>query len=801
MAATFAGKIGLEDLGSLSGLLHDLGKASKEFVSYIKSKTGLLYPDEDDYANQKHAKGKTDHSTAGAQFCWNSISDDSSEASLMVQVLSIVIASHHTGLLDCLDPSGKDNFTTRMNKPHEKTHLDEARCNMDARIRLKVENILSDPAVLQEFNRKIKSLQETNDSKQTFTFKLGLLVRFLFSSLIDADRIDTADFEFPERKQAENLGSYVPWTNLIERFDMHMEGLRSSSNETTVQSSKINATRQNISKLCYEFSDRPKGLYKLTVPTGGGKTLSSLRFALNHAKIHNMDRVFFVIPYTSIIDQNAERIRKALKPLTSEGSDSNDIVLEHHSNLTPEREVARQNILSQNWDSRIVFTTMVKFLETLFGHGTRDARRMHSLANSVIIFDEVQTLPVECVHMFNLSVRFLVQACGSTVVLCTATQPLLDRVHPIQRALKIDPEQEINTNPEATFEELKRIKFQDRRKIGGWSVDEIAAFTRIELGFTGSVLVIVNTKREARDLFQQLEIEKESVIYHLSTNMCPDHRMKVLYAIQRRLENRLPIVCVSTQLIEAGIDIDFSSVIRYLAGMDSITQAAGRCNRNGNLSSLGRFFVINPKGENLDHLNRIRFGREISERMLDDYRDAPGIYDSNIFGTKAIESFYEYFYHKTSDAMRYKVHANSAIGREDDLFNVLSTNSISSENYIRVNHHAPNIILKQSFKTAADAFRVVNSNMRGVIVPYGNGIKIILDLCGSPNLETEHKLLKKAQKYTVDLFENRFQDLEKKGIIHEIQKGKGVFYIDKPYYHPYYGLCDESISGIPLLNP
>ncbi|MGH2569316.1 MAG: CRISPR-associated helicase Cas3', partial [Bacteroidota bacterium] len=329
-----------------------------------------------------------------------------------------------------------------------------------------------------------------------------------------------------------------------------------------------------MSQQCFEYSSKSSGLYQLTVPTGGGKTLASLRFALHHASKHEMDRIFYVIPYTSIIDQNAEEVKKILEDKDAKGKFLGRVVLEHHSNLTPDEETRRQNLLSENWDAPIVFTTQVQFLETLFGSGTQSARRMHQLANSVIIFDEVQTIPVRCVHMFNVALRFLVHNCGSTVVLCTATQPLLDKVEPAQRSLTIPPEYRMMQNEKELFAKLKRVKVHDRRRAGGWSEEDVTELAGQELHKMGSVLIIVNTKNSARSLYQQLSARPTDT-YHLSTNMCPAHRLGVLNAVKQRLSNKQPVVCVSTQLIEAGVDIDFGSVIRYLAGLDSITQAAG----------------------------------------------------------------------------------------------------------------------------------------------------------------------------------------------------------------------------------
>lgn len=800
LSEQFASKIGLGQQGKIVGLLHDVGKASNEFLRYIKSAKRMINSDEDDYLDPTTNKGKIDHSSAGAQLIYEFFKSKSSDDLLLSQLLSLVIASHHSGLIDCLDPSGKDIFTRRMNKLDEKTHLRECKANIFGMNDLGVWRILSDNTVLESLNQKLKSLRKENDSRETYLFKIGLLTRFLFSCLIDADRINTADFEFPEQSVGRNLKGFENWNELTERLDSHLRGLENSSLEKIEAEKKIDVIRQRISDYCFRFSAKPKGLYKLSVPTGGGKTLSSLRFALKHAQIHGMDRIVYVIPYTSIIDQNAGKAIDILENRGGNGVNLGDIVLEHHSNLTPEKETSRQKLLSENWDAPIVFTTMVKFLDAIYAHGTRDARRMHNLANTVIIFDEVQTLPIKCVQIFNMAVKFLVDDCGSTVVLCTATQPLLDKIEPIQRALQLDPEHEMIPDSEQLFGELKRVEFFDKRKKGGWPEDETAALVKDELEYSGSVLVVVNTKKGAWKLFQQLKDQFNGVVYHLSTDMCPEHRMNVLKDVKKHLEDKHRVVCVSTQLIEAGIDIDFGSVIRYLAGLDSLAQAAGRCNRNGSKALLGRFFVINPKDENLGNLKSISIGRDIAERLLDDFRRDRGQFDDDIFGPKAIEAYYRYFFYDRKDEMPYKIRGSSVVNREDNLFNLLSTNSISLQEYQRINNSSPNIILRQSFMTASYAFNVIDSSVHGVIVPYEAGTRIIEKLCGSPSVETEYRLLRAAQRYSIDLFDNEFQSLLRRGVIHEVQDGAGIFYIEKSYYESDHGFSGEPTNDMPFYN-
>jgi CRISPR-associated endonuclease/helicase Cas3 len=793
LAGKFASKIGLAKQGELEGLLHDIGKATIEFDHYIRSATGLIDPDEDEYIDATEKKGKIDHSSAGAQFIYRYFSDKGDKSLYVSQILSLAIASHHSGLIDCLSTNGVDNYSRRIQKSDEKTRIKEAESNLNYDIKNKIDILLFDKEIVENINKKIMLLKEENDSNSTIVFKIGLLTRFLFSCLIDADRLSTADFEFPEKAVQRNKGNYTSWPVLIERLTQHIGKFENKN--------KIDLLRNGISDNCFNFSTRPKDLYQLTVPTGGGKTLSSLRFALNHAEKHKMERIIYIIPYTSIIDQNADVTRRILEDRSENGEYLNRIVLEHHSNLTPEKENTRQKLLSENWDAPVVFTTMVQFLETLFGYGTRSARRMHQLANAVIIFDEIQTLPVRCVHLFNMAIRFLIQVCGSTVVLCTATQPLLDQVKPEQRALQIKPEQQMITDVQKLFKELKRVDVFDRRKLGAWADQEVAELAKQELQKNGSVLIIVNTKKSALNLFQLLYNYPETKVYHLSTNMCPAHRMDVLGSIKECLPDKNPVVCVSTQLIEAGVDIDFGTVIRYLAGLDSIAQAAGRCNRNGARPEPGRVVIVNPQEENLDYLKDIKIARDKAERVLEEYKADSWQFDDDILGLKAMERYYQYYFHDRKDEMCYKVGSNSVVGRSDSLYDLLSTNPISVQEHQRIKLSSPKIALRQSFMTAAKAFQAIDSPARGVIVPYCiEGKRIINELSSAVDLERQYRLLKQAQRYSVNIYPYVFDKMANQMIIHEVQKSSGVFYLDEQYYSNDYGLSGSVTNVMELLN-
>lgn len=787
----FAAKVGMKEQGEVIGLLHDIGKASHEFEQYIKSAVGLINPDEDDYVNAVGLRGKVDHSTAGAQLIYRELSQGGTEAIFTAQVLSLCLASHHSGLIDSISPEGIDAYSKRMGKREEKTHVDEVIRKFSDEAKTIIISRLQSKEFLLNLIDRFKTLRTTSDSQETLLYKYGLMVRFLFSCLIDADRLNTADFEVPSSAKLRNYGVYDNWPTLIQRF-----------NKLAVfKPGGINEVRQKISQACYDFFDKPKGLYQLTVPTGGGKTLASLRFALHHAGKYKMDRIIYVLPYTTIIDQNAEEIRKVLEEKDKKGKYLNRVVLEHHSNLMPEQETARQKLLSENWDVPVVLTTNVQVLEALFGPGTRGARRMHQLANAVIIFDEVQTLPVKCVQMFNVAANFLVNNCGSTVVLCTATQPLLDKIDPKPRALLIAAEQQMVPNARQLFDDLKRVEVYDKTtKVGGWTNEEIKELVGQQVVKSRSVLVVVNTKTSAREIYKHcMHICKT---YHLSTHMCPAHRMAVLEQVKVFLHDKQSVICVSTQLIEAGVDISFNSVIRYLAGLDSIAQAAGRCNRhNEQYPALGEVFIINPAEENIERLEDIRIGKEKAERLLGEFKDNPAKFGNNIISPEAMEQYYQYYFYQRANEMNYPVSTMSAVRREDNLFNLLSANKVSVDEYVRINNKAPEIPLRQAFMSAAKSFDVIDSVARGIVVPYGKeGKDLISKLCSVMEIDKQYKLLRRAQRYSVNIFPNILEKLQKQGAIHEAQIGSGVLYLDDRYYSDEFGLSEKPVSDMGVLH-
>lgn len=772
ICGALSSKIGLESVGQLNGLMHDFGKYSYNFQNYIKTVTGIIEQDMD-----SDEKGKIDHSTAGAQWVFNNLKKHGTKGSeLCGQIIALCIASHHSGLINCLNYDGEDQFNKRINKSVNLTYLDECEIHTDPEV-LNVATRLANNDLITSMTTLIKSISKVEKSKSLTFFHLGMLTRFLFSCLIDADRIDSADFEYCSNTRYRNTFD-GDWSIAIRRFNTFISK-KSSTPCTNDKSANINSIRKSISDECKNKAYNDKGIFALTVPTGGGKTFSSLRFALHHAEKHNMDHIIYIVPFTTIIEQNAAQIREAIE----KEYDVNPWLLEIHSNLEPENQTWHDKITSQNWDSPIIITTMVQFLEAVFGGGTSKVRRMHQLANSVIVFDEIQSLPIRCTYMFCNAINFLTRTAGSSVVLCTATQPLLHRLpEPEKGILVIPPENEIISDVCTLFDDLKRVTVVDKTYHTGWGINGITNFALTQFTQNGNCLIIVNTKQWAKNLYQScLKSVDPSAIFHLSTNQCPSHRSKILAIIKDRLKNSLPVLCISTQLIESGVDIDFKSVIRFLAGVDAIAQAAGRCNRNG-IYDMGYLYIINPLQEYLENLPDINAGQEVTMKIL---QNCP---DMDLLSPKAMELYFFHYFFEQSDKMDYPFKNTNT---EDTLLRMLSNNEGNT------GYHDSGR-LKQSFMDAANEFKAIDAPTVSIITSYQEGKEIITTLCGlSKEFDAREyrTTIKKAQKYSVNVFPHDLKTLLKADAIHEIGEGEGVYYLDDEYYDDDFGLSSTSLSN------
>ena len=319
-----------------------------------------------------------------------------------------------------------------------------------------------------------------------------------------------------------------------------------------------------------------------------------------------------------------------------------------------------------------------------------------------------------------------------------------------------------------------------------------------QLGESGSVLIIVNKKAQARELYHRLNGKTEHV-YHLSTSMCPAHRMEVLDKVKSCLDpkNPQPVICISTQLIEAGVDVDFGTVIRYLAGLDSIAQAAGRCNRNG-FRETGNVLIVNPANEGLDKLPEIRTAQDVTKRVLREFHDDPSAFDHDLQSPKAMERFYLYYFFQRAHEMTFPL-SRKELGRDDNLLTLLSTNAVSVDAFKNACKQAPPLHLRQSFMSAAKAFKAIDSLTEGVIVPYRQGEKIITKISGA-NFEGKARLLKEAQRYSVNMFPHETAKLKERQRLYEVWQGSGIYYLDERHYSEQFGASTDEVAEIkPLI--
>ncbi|MDR2427493.1 MAG: CRISPR-associated helicase Cas3', partial [Endomicrobium sp.] len=672
---------------------------------------------------------------------------------------------------------GNDNF--------HKSLKDKRIPDFEDNIESEIKQALADINVEQmrhELGSIIKKIKKEESIPKHFY--LGMLAKFLLSCLIDADHTNSADFaELPEKSDHYQKNKYISWETISERLEKHLEEL----NRTNKSNEKVKSIRKQISDECLKSGKLfEKGCYKLEVPTGGGKTLASFRFAIEMAKRHNLERIIYCIPYTTIIEQNAEMVRKIIE---IEEVDKGKIVLEHHSNLlqkdnTGEDLDLNEMILTQNWDARIVFTTNVQILETFFGGKTTSTKRLHQLANSVIIFDEIQILPVKCVHIFNNAINFLVDICGVTVVLCTATQPLLDKVEKEKGAIKLPEKFDIINNAGSLFDTLKRVNVKcDLKKNNSTQIAEKAIKLAQE---NSNCLVVCNTTKSAREIFEIIQQDKEINAYHLSAKMCPVHRKNVLEQIfasldkQRKNQLDKKLIVVSTQVIEAGVDIDFNCGIRALAGLDSIAQTAGRINRNG-LYNKERNLYVYEFEEELGAMEEIETGKNLSKKIFDEM-GARGCITPEI-----INEYYKLYFFNRKDIMDYKI---KPIG---SLLQYLSDNKAILEDYKRAHDgNNPPICMKQSFKEASEKFKPIDAPTHCVIVPYGEGQRIINELCNEKyNIGKIKELKKEAHKYSVNLYDSEIEKFYKEKAINPINENIKVFYLKPCYYNENFGITNN----------
>lgn len=693
LAEGFAGRFGAGEWGRVCGLLHDIGKASAKFQRRVQGDASL----------------RVDHSTAGARHthaAWGRVG----------KLLAYCIAGHHSGLPDGI--SAEDSCLRHRLDPVRRAIEDASTW----RACLGAEADMAAP----------KGAPFDINSKQA-GFRLALFLRMAFSCLVDADRLDAE--AVGDQARAQLRSGYPALSELAARLDDHLAKFRADTH--------VRRIRAKVLAACRQAASLEPGLFSLTVPTGGGKTLSSLAFALEHARRHGLERVVYVIPFTSIIEQNARVFREALRDPHGE------FVVEHHSNLIPpdkdsgpdgaEADV-RQHPATENWDAPIIVTTAVQFFESLFSARAGRCRKLHNLAKSVIILDEAQMLPLPYLRPSLETLRELAATYGASVVLCTATQPALNAPQDGGEGLAggLTGVREIMADPIELHELLRRVEVQF---LGDLRDAELVEFLARE----HQVLCIVPTRRMARRIFDALRplaVEQAEGLFHLSALMCPQHRTAALERIRLALKKKRPCRVVCTTLVEAGVDVDFPVVYRAEGGIDSIAQAAGRCNREG-LVERGKMYVFRPEGglPKGDLRRAAQAAQSVIER-----------HQADLLHPDAVRDYFLELYWSTG-------------AEQLDAKDILR----------RMKEALPQCDIP--FREIERDFQFIDSATQGLIIPYDDAARgLVRALRALEPGDRAGGLLRKLQRHTVSLYERDFARLEREGAIERIGPG-GQFFV------------------------
>ncbi|WP_042357371.1 CRISPR-associated helicase/endonuclease Cas3 [Bacillus rubiinfantis] len=782
LAEVFGEKLSVRHIAGLAGMLHDLGKYTNEFKEYILE--AVNNPD------RPPKRGSVDHSTAGGKLLYELFHQDGMKIDpykgLVAEVVGNSIISHHSYLQDFLNSDLESNYLKRV-RDKELEEFDQTKS-------LFFQNVMSE----HDFRRYVdKAAKEMNNylaqqSPENWGGHLMFLTKFIFSALIDADRTNTRLFE--ENHSNDILENHLV---LFELYYERLMGKIHSFKEHPNANSPINQLRAEMSEQCEKFAESPSGIYTLSIPTGGGKTLASLRYALKHAKLYNKKRIIYVVPYTTIIEQNAEEVRKILL--------DEDNILEHHSNVIEDTNVddesqsGRMNVQQKlklakdNWDSPIIFTTMVQFLNVFYAKGSRNIRRLHNLSESIIIFDEVQKIPISCVSLFNQALNFLKTSAHTSIILCTATQPALDFV---ENKLDINTDAEIINDLDNVIEAFKRVEIIDQAVNETFNNDKLSNFITAKIEDVQSVLVILNTKTVVNNLYHLLKERDMGVpVYHLSTSMCAAHRNKVLEKVRQQLKEENKIICISTQLIEAGVDVSFDCVIRSLAGLDSIAQAAGRCNRHGE-KEIQSVYLIDHEEENLERLKEIKVGKQVSQKILVDMQRDRTNHGGNILSRQALERYFQELYTEFEPDLNYFI--PSLKKQMTELLTATKDKSTYHFAYRQKEGKPLPLFIVNSYKTSAEYFRVIDNSTTSVIVPYEDGKEIIAELNSAGTINDLTRLLRKAQQYTVNLYQNELDLIMKNNGLVSFMEGK-ILALRAGAYNIEFGLNIENDSPLDSL--
>lgn len=743
--------LGLPALGRLGGLLHDVCKSMPDWQSALAQE------------QQRFAAGAytrkplgIPHAPPGARAVYALLHPHAQEpvARMVLQVLCMAIGAHHGYLMDVLAPDGEEAWLHGISpaQPEDTACLPAFLAEVisqDELIALFQQATAQLKTVLVSLACTHTHIQDGQRKIQVQLFLAGLLQRALYAAIIDADRLDAARFE-----QGWDMMAAEPpapdWGALLSVLEHRLSGFDNAG--------PINSVRHEISLACSQAALLPDALLALHAPTGGGKTLASLRYALRRAQEKRRRRIFYVVSYTTILDQVYDEYMTTFKSCTQNVS-----ILLHHSNLIPDETPSKQpahrpeediQMLAERWDADIILTTQVQFFNALYLGTGRAARRLRALQDAVIILDEVQTIPPHLTHLFNLAVLFLTKVCRCDVMLSSATQPTLHKLpYPIPEP------RNVFAAPDDLFERMRRVYLVDDRSLGAMDARQLAAYALAKQQEWTSVLMVLNTRSAARKAYDKLkEMELPGIQLHLLSNdLCPAHRKEIIKLLKNAQHE--PVICISTQLIECGVDLSFGCAIRSLAGADNIWQTAGRCNRHGS-DALHPVFVVHAADENLSFLKEIEKAQKACTKVL---LDLNGDIDA-LQQPSQMARYYPYLFHEHDNNLSYNVTTD---GGTDTLISLLSDNARGRQN-LAENHNgaSPRTPISQAFATAGAAFQVIDSKTTALLVPYKDGARIILDLNGQLQPREEIALLRRAQLYAINVYDQ---------VLHKL-RGEEAFY-------------------------
>lgn len=794
-------RCGLSQVMSLCAAVHDMGKNKQAFQDYICA---------DPNARQK-LRGSVAHASTGAKYVYDRHHDSQNPIGIMTEMISYAVAAHH-GVFDCVkDPvEMTDLFSNKLNnvgdydeacrnaekdylKEYNPVRMFEAAAAEFRSVWGKIGGAFQKTAALIQMKDKAgggnaengKEKQNKEDG-QTLAirlteckfFLLSCLQRLILSILIDSDWEATSDF----MNQTDTLSKcgVSSAKEIFEKasvnFNEYMRRKREeiSQRQLTEKEKEIFDARNFLQDECRRFAGHSAGIYCLPIPTGGGKTLSGLAYALEYCRLHpETERVIYVSPYISITEQNAEVFREAVG--------NPQWILEHHSSVTKTPDGNSEDYRSDgrsrfemNWEEPFICTTFVQFMNTLFSDKSECIRRMHRLVHAVVIIDEVQSMPTKCIHTFNYMINFLNAVCNTDVILCTATQPALRETEcPICYS---EPKSMIE-NPENWFRKLERVKIVLPQKRQKHTIESLADEIIDRTAEHHSILIVLNTKSAVRNLYDCIKKHGIPVIY-LTTNLCAEHRSDQINAIRDALTIKdEPIVVVSTNLIEAGVDISFECVYRSMTGLDSLAQTAGRCNRNGELEC-GEIYLIELEGENAGNMAELQQKMRVTRDVIDRYLDSRSSEKKDsLLLPEWMDEYYQEFYFYESEQMNFWI---SRINT--NVMELLSTGFAPDEK-----KH----IMNQAYQTAGREYRVIDDDSFGVIVPYKEGKKLIESLQEASDIKEIKGYIRQAQRYTVNVRTSRLKDFY--GFLQPVSdKIPGLYMASLPgTYHEEYGIAPE----------